>query len=280
MLKVIRAIVKNGSTVLFIILQSVCLYWVVKFNSEQQKIFLYSAQLFTSKIQSKVQDWKSYLYLRKRADSLMKENARILASHFNKHSIRFFSAIDSAELTTLPQMYKYEVIPALVVNNSLERLNNMITLNAGSIKGVKPGMGVVTSKGVVGIVTDTSRHFSLALSLLNQKMRLSAKLKRSGFFGAITWNGQNPKILQLEAIQKYADVRRGDTVVTSGYSIIFPEGLMVGTVEYHKVESGAFTYTIQVVPSEDMANLEAVYIIGHPLKEEKDKLEQKSALYE
>ncbi len=269
-----KVIVQNGSLVLFVILQCICLLWVVKYNQTQQKIYLHSYQLLASSVSSKYQSAVNYFQLRKQYDSLVAENARLLELRFNSKQLKDSSAVSSG------YSILYQVVPARVVNNSLDKRNNMLSLDKGGKDGIAPGMGVITPKGLVGIVTDTTAHYSLVMSLLHSATSVSARLKRGGFFGPLVWRGRDPSTMNLEAIQKYADVRLGDTIVTSGYSVVFPKDLLIGVVRLHHIEEGSFTYDIDVALSQPMVNLDQVYVIINPGRTEKEELEKKAMRYE
>jgi len=275
MWRILNIIVQNGSAVLFVLLQALCLFWVVKFNQSQQKIYLHSYQLMASGIQNKYQKTVDYFGLRARYDSIANENARLLSEKINRpyKNQNPDSLIENV-------LASYQLIQARVINNSLEKRNNMITLDKGGKDLIAPGMGVITSKGIVGIVTDTSASYALVMSLLHSGSNISSRLKRCGFFGPLVWNGKDPSIMNLMAIQNYADVRLGDTVVTSGYSVIFPKDLMIGVVDVYKKEEGSFTYKINVKLSQSMTNLDQVYVVLNKDKGEKEGLEKKSLHYE
>ncbi len=275
MWRILILIVQNGSTVLFVLLQALCLFWVVKFNQNQQKIYLHSYQLMASGIQSKYQYTLAYFGLRERYDSIANENARLLSVQLNQ--------LNNSQIKDTLQhenLGGYQLIQARVINNSLDKRNNMITLDKGGKDHIAPGMGVITSRGIVGIVTDTSENYALVMSLLHNRTNISSRLKRCGFFGPLVWNGKDPAIMNLNSIQNYADVRLGDTVVTSGYSVIFPKDLLVGTVDVYKKEEGSFTYKINVRLSQSMTNLDQVYVVLNRDKGEKEGLEKKSLQYE
>lgn len=278
MWKLAQVIVQNGSLVMFIFLQSLCLFWIVKYNQNQQKIYLHSYQLMVGNVQSRFQHMVSYFNLREKYDSIAVENARIISQNVNKAQSTVPS-IDSFLLLN-PTRQTYKLIPAKVINNSIDKRNNMITLDKGGMDHIAPGMGVITPKGIVGIVTDTSAHYSLVMSLLHSNTNISARLKRCKFIGSLIWNGKDPSIMNLQAIQKYADVRLGDTVVTSGYSIVFPKNLLIGFVDLYKVEAGSFTYKITVSLSQSMTNLEQVYVISNNSSREKEELEKRMLQYE
>ena len=246
----------------------------MKYNQTQQKIYLHSYQLLASSVSSKYQSAIHYFQLRSQYDSLVAENAKLLMSQFNSRHLADSSTVSAAG--AIP----YQVIPARVVNNSLDKRNNMLSLDKGGKDGISPGMGVMTTKGLVGIVTDTSEHYSLVMSLLHTGTSISARLKRGGFFGPLVWRGRDPSVMNLEAIQKYADVRLGDTIVTSGYSVVFPKDLLIGVVRLHHIEEGSFTYDIDVSLSQPMVNLDQVYVILNPGRKEKEELEKKASRYE
>ena len=229
-------------------------------------------------IQSRYQRMNSYFNLRERYDSISVENARILSENFNRSQSRFNTPDSLSD--SIPIQRIYNLIPANVINNSLDKINNMITLDRGGRDHIAPGMGVITAKGIVGIVTDTSAHYSLVMSMLHSNTSISARLKRSGFIGSLVWNGKDPSIMNLQAIQKYAEVYLRDTVVTSGYSIVFPKNLLIGFVDFYKVEEGSFTYKINVELSQSLTNLELVYVISNNNTGEKEELEKRMLRYE
>lgn len=275
MLDALRIIVRNGALVLFIVLQIFCFYWIVKYNQRQNQIYLYSSQIYTNSIYSKYQSVLSYFKLKQKNDSIVQENKFLLKKSFDNSKVQVLDSLIFQKDSNM-----YEVIPATVINNSLAKRNNTITLNKGSNDGVSPGMGVITAQGIVGIITDVSEHFSLVLSLLHSKSRISCRIPHCGFIGTLVWDGKDPKVLQLEEIQRYAEIRIGDSIVTSGYSIIFPQNILVGNIKSFNVYPGAFTYTIQVEPSQSFFTLDQVYIVNHPFKSEKELIEKKADQYE
>ncbi len=277
MLDALRIIVKNGSIILFLVLQLLCLFWIVTYNQKQGEIYFFSLQLAADALEKKVQNVTSYISLRDQISEVREENAALLQKFLNEkqNQASLPASADSTDSTMGGLESSYRVLAANVINNSISRKNNYLTLDKGGAQGVNPGMAVITSKSIVGIVTDTSRHFSLAMSLLHSNSRISAKLKRSGFFGSLIWKESDPRNLSLEDIQKYADVLVGDTVVTSGFSIIFPEGLPIGIVTSLGTEPGAFTYSIRVRLFESLSSVRSVYLIDNQYKDEKEELEKK-----
>ncbi|MBK9271101.1 MAG: rod shape-determining protein MreC [Saprospiraceae bacterium] len=277
MLEAFKTVVRNGSFILFLILQLLCFFWVVKYNQKQSQIFFYSLQVAAQATNARVKDIVSYFSLKDKMKELKEENANLLKDLKN---IQEFLKKDSLaqhfkDSSVLKQNNHFNIISAAVVNNSISRKNNYLTIDKGSLDGVNPGMGVISSKGVAGIVMDTGIHYSIVMSLLHSNSRLSAKLKRSGFFGTLVWRDFDPRYVYLEEIQKYADVQVGDTVVTSGHSIIFPEGIPIGDVILFGVEPGAFTYTMKVRLFQSFSSLKSVYLIDHKYNKEKQSLEKR-----
>jgi rod shape-determining protein MreC len=167
-------------------------------------------------------------------------------------------------------MPKFELLEARVISNSINQRNNILILDRGRQHGVKRGMGVIFNavEGVVGIVKNTSRHYSTVISLLNTQAHISASIKRNGFFGNLIWDLDDPRKMILEAIPKHAQLLKGDSVVTSGYSQVFPPGIFIGTVEDFSVRRGSNFYRINVQLSRDFSNVSHVYIIRDLFEED------------
>jgi rod shape-determining protein MreC len=161
----------------------------------------------------------------------------------------------------MPADRDFRIVEARVINNSIISRNNTLTINRGKSHGITPGMGVIGSNGIVGIIKSASKNFSVVLSLLHSDTRISASIRRNNFFGSLIWTGNNPKIMHLEAIPKHADLVLGDTVQTSGYSHIFPEGIIIGHIHDVSLESGNNFYTIEVALNNDLSNVHYVYVV-------------------
>jgi rod shape-determining protein MreC len=173
----------------------------------------------------------------------------------------------------------YRFLMARVVRNSVSQLNNYITIDKGSNDGITPGMGVISSEGVVGIVSNVSSHFSVVLPLLNPRHRLSCRLSGTGFFGSLVWDGRSIRHAQLEELPRHMQVEPGDTVVTSGFSAIFPPDIVVGTVsDYHPHYDNNF-YAAEVALSVNFSALSDVHIIMNNSKAEQEAVEQEAQLW-
>jgi rod shape-determining protein MreC len=201
-------------------------------------------------------------------DSLQNENARLLEDVFLKAPIEY----ENAQIMGGDTLLRFEVIPGEIINKTVSNRNNSLTINKGERQGVEKGMGVISSDGIVGIVRNTSRNFSHIISLLNTQMQVSAKLKRNKILGELKWRGMDPTRVSLEAVPKHADILPGDTVVTSGYSTIFPEDFMIGKVESYTLERNGF-YNVVVKLSNDFYSLDKIYIVKNLYKSELDSLQ-------
>ena len=167
----------------------------------------------------------------------------------------------------------YPLVPARVINNSLRSVDNYLTLNVGTADGVQPGLGVVGAAGVVGRVKAASEHYATVTSLLHSKSAVAAKLKRDGTFGSVKWPGNDFSHALLDYIPRQNRLVRGDTVVTSGYNAIFPEGVLVGTVESFVKEPDKNFWTVNVRLSTDFSRLTYVYVVHNRPHLERDSLE-------
>ncbi len=170
----------------------------------------------------------------------------------------------------------YTYIPARVINNSVKWHKNYITIDKGTEAGVEPEMGVVSPAGIVGITRFTSDHFTSVVSILNTNIRISTKIKRLGYFGPLQWDGTNPTEAYLMEIPVHVPLTIGDTLVTSGYSAIFPEGILIGTIKEYKKKPGDNFYEIKVKLSVDYGKLGYVYTIKNYHKKEQLNLEEKT----
>ena len=212
-----------------------------------------------------------YINLRTTNDALARQNAGL------KSLIPDVYYIDSALTristdTVLKQQYTF--INSRVVNNSVNRRNNYLTLNKGSNQGVLPEMGVISGDGIVGIVKDVSEHFCSVMSFLHKDSKISARLKKSGYIGSMVWDGYNEKFAVLKDIAKHVQVLKGDTIVTSSFSSIFPEDVMIGTVTEVNQETGDNFQDIKVELSTQFGTLTYVYIVTNLLKSEQQELEE------
>ncbi len=167
----------------------------------------------------------------------------------------------------------YPLVPARVLNNSLRAVDNYLTLNVGAADGVQPGLGVMSATGVVGQVKSVSTHYATVFSLLHSKMAVAAKIKRDGTFGSVKWPGDDYSYALLDYVPRQNRLVVGDSVVTSGYNAVFPEGVLVGTVESFVKEPDKNFWTVKLRLAVDFSRLTYVYVVHNRPRTERDSLE-------
>ena len=253
----------------FLLLEILCFILIVRYNHQQRVIFENSTNLFSAWLQRKTQSVADYLHLAEVNDSLVNENATLVSKLANTPKYTHGN-IDSI-LWSKPDS-NYQVIPARVISNSVNRFHNYILLDKGSRHGVTPRAAVITAHGVVGIVRRVAPSSSVAMSVLHLQTRISARVRNKGYFGWLNWTGKDTRSFSLNDIPKDALVALGDTVETSGYSAIFPEGIMLGTIEKIKLEPGSNYYSLDVKYSSDLSRLAAAYIVKDLQQAEKLEL--------
>jgi rod shape-determining protein MreC len=263
-------ITRNRVIIVFLLLEIICLHLIVRFNKNQRDIFINSSNLFTGWVYEKGNNVREFIHLKDLVDSLATENAR-LRTQLDKYTFDNYQPSDTIKDNIYLQEYRY--LPAKVINNSITYWDNKITLNKGSVDGIKPGMGIISNKGIVGIVQRTSKHFSQGMSLLNSNLRISATHKNSGQFGTLYWDGRDSKSLSLKDVPKYAKVVVGDSILSNRYSAIFPEGLPIGIIDTFWVESGTNFYHIELELLIDFSVLDRVYVVDYLFKQEQESLE-------
>jgi len=258
---------------MFLLMEVLCTYLIVQNNSFQKASFVNSSNEFSATILRTSADAEEYFYLKSENEKLAAENAEL-----RSRSLVSFSLLENNQYfindTAFRQKYTYT--SSKVVNNSTNRRNNYLTLNKGSKQGIKNNMAVITSTGIVGQVKDVSENFCTVMSLLNSKTTISSKIKKDGSYGPLTWDGENYAYATLHDIPTHVQLTKGDTIVTSAYSLTFPENIMIGTVESFERKSGEYFYTVKVKLSTEFKKLSHVYIVTNMMKKEQEDLEKRS----
>lgn len=279
MQQMVLFLVKYNGVLAFFILQVIALSLYFTRNSNpEKKAFLSTANDLIGNLYETSSNATRYWNLSDVNDRLARENAEL---KMKLPSSKFTSLVQVKTIkdTTLQQQYKY--FEAKVVNNTIHRTHNFLTINRGRRQGVKANSGVLSGNGtgIVGIVQKVSNNFGVVMSLLNVDTRISAKILRNNNFGMLVWQAQDAQHLHLESVPKHAEVHKGDTIVTSGYSTIFPEGILIGTVDSVICPPGLNFYDIRVALFNDMNNVEYVYVVSDLFKEERLTLEE-ATIYE
>jgi rod shape-determining protein MreC len=258
--------------ILFVLLEGIALLLVVQNNHFQRASAIQFSSAVSGSFHKKMDNLKVYLSLRETNQVLAQENAELrnrLASIRKNISEKKDTLID----TLYKQRYTY--FSAKIVNNSVSKQYNYITLNKGSNDGIKSNMAVITSKGIVGFIVGVSKNFSTVLSVLNRNFKVSAKFKKNNFLGSLSWESLNPEICLLSDIPFHVKVAVGDTIVTTGFSDYFPEGIPIGTVKDYDLKNGNF-YNIRVKLTNDFRNLNYVILVDNLMKAEQQELESQT----
>ncbi|MCL1821774.1 MAG: rod shape-determining protein MreC [Prolixibacteraceae bacterium] len=266
----IRFLYKRQSVLIFILLEAVAFFLILNSNDFQRSRFLNSANYISGTIYKNYSAVLNYFRLVSINNDLVGENAKLRQNLLNQSQ-----AVYRAELAGFAaNSSEYMIRPAKVIRNSVNKQHNYITFNKGEKDGVQIDMGVFTSDGVVGVINHVSESYSTAISVLNLQWNISAKLKRNKYFGSLSWDGQDYQFAQLNEIPFHVEIEIGDTVVTSGYSFIFPEGLMLGIVEGFGKEGGDNFYSIHVKLSVDFKSLSYVEILENKKRPEIESLQK------
>ncbi|MBR4215858.1 MAG: rod shape-determining protein MreC [Bacteroidales bacterium] len=262
--------------IIFIALEVVALILAIGGDAKRNSVFCTSANFVTGRIYDAAWTYVRYFNLREENAMLMEQlsNVRRKNSDFYVSDTATFR--NHADSTG---KLKYRFITASVLKNSINQKNNFMTLDVGEKQGVRPDMAVVSAAGAVGIVVNTSENFSLAISLLNNKVGISAKLKNSNFYGKLNWTGEDYHTAILHEIPNHVTLQVGDTVVTSGYSAIFPPNIPVAVIESFERNSDDNFYSIKVKITTDLKCLAEVFVIENLMQEEQYQLEQQESKF-
>ena len=255
MQQIIFFFVRNKNFLLFSVLFLFALALTIQSNTYHSARFTSSANFLSGNVYSLKQNALDYFGLEDQNTLLLNENITL------RKQLEVFknnSVIIEKDSTTIS--VKYDIIPATVINNSYSKTKNLITIKKGWKDGVKIDMGVITSKGIVGIVNNVSKNYATVQSLLNTNSQINARLEKSNHFGSIKWNTKATNVVQLIDVNRLAPVAIGDTATTDGKSTIFPEGIPIGTIKKYELgENDSYNLDIQLF--NDMTNLKHVYLI-------------------
>lgn len=268
-------LVRHSAWFVFLLLAGVSCFMLFRGNPYRQAVFMTSAGRVSSGVYGVANSVTSYFYLRSINDDLQERLARLelenltLRQRVQRIDERIFADSVKPDSSLMP----YEFIIARVINNSIVHPNNFITLNRGSLDGIAPEMGVVDQNGIVGIVNVVGPHTSRIISLLNSDLRISCKVKGSDAFGSLVWDGRSPRLALLEELPRHVEFSPGDTIITSGFSAVFPEGIPVGTVVEQLRDADDNFYSLRVELLTDFATLSTVRVIRNFLKDELETVE-------
>lgn len=261
-----------NNIIIFLLLEAFSVYLLTSSNNYHTSVFLGGVRSFTANVEKKADGVLDYLNLNEKNRLLAEENL-LLREELENVKSNIQSTSMSATSFIGDYYFTWEV--AKVINNSVNKQRNFITLDKGRREGVVPDMAVVGPNGVVGIVVSVSDNISMAMSILNLDFRMSARIRKNGYFGSLTWDGHNQGMVQFNEIPYHVDVVVGDTIETSGFSAIFPAGLLVGVVSDIDRSGGDF-YRIYVDLLTDFKRLNYVFVVKNNLQNEQNELERRT----
>lgn len=269
MQQIINFLIRNKNNILFLLLLTFSLFLTIQSHSYHKSKFISSANFLSGGIYSWTSNINSYFNLEQYNLRLLEENERLrtrLATYEDSLAIEPFT-----DTSMVGANYIFRA--SEVINNNYAKVDNYLTLKTGARDGVKRDMGVITSKGIVGIVEHVSPNYSTVISILNSNSRINAQLKKSNHFGSLVWNGQDPNVVQLTDVPSIAPIAEGDTIITGGRSLIFPKGIPIGAVKDFSLDQSESYYHINIQLFNDMTNIGYVYIIENTQQEEIRKLQ-------
>jgi len=264
MRSLLNFLARYNNLIIFLILEGVSLFFVASRNSYQNTRILFGVRSFTYGFEERINNVRNYLNLREINKNLAAENVALknsLERLVRKENSIFISVSDS--------VYKQQYLhtTAEVIDNSVNRQKNFYTINKGSLQGIRVNMAVNSGDGVAGVIVGCSDNFSIAMSLLNLDFKLSVRIKSNGYFGSLSWDGRDYRQAILSEIPQHVSVSVGDTIETTGFSAVFPEGILVGTVNDFEKSGGDF-YKIKISLVTDFKKMHFVDVIGNMKKTE------------
>ena len=272
---ILNFLIKHNHWLHFLLLEGISLVLIISFNNYQGAVAFTSANGIAGNIYSAMSDINGYFGLKEENSALTAQNNSLM-NEIDELKEELRSYRDSTLLSgnSFADKGNFSYSTARVVNNSLNKVNNYITIDKGSSHGIETEMGVFNEKGVVGIVYQTSDNFSIVIPLLNSKSRISCRVKGSESFCSLQWSGGDPQYSYLIDLPRYTVIEKGDTVVTSGYSSIFPAELPVGVIEEIEDSDDGLFYRAKTRLFTDFSTINNVYIVGNRNKDEQTALEK------
>ncbi|MDD4515199.1 rod shape-determining protein MreC [Massilibacteroides sp.] len=279
MRKLLEFLVSKRHWFLFILLEVISFVFVYRNNAYQRNIIFSSANVVTGHIASISGSVISYMNLREINRDLSEKNSQMEMDllrlqeeleDLKADTVSFKGAVsDSTE-----QLFPFDFVMARVIYNSISYVSNYITINKGKNDGIAPDMGVISDRGVVGVVSKVSDNMALVIPVLNPKFNLSCKVKGSNYFGSMTWNGRSIQYANLEQLPRHVEFVQGDTIVTSGFSTIFPSGIIVGTIASFEKEKDDNYFSLEVKLFTDFSSLSNVRVLRNYRQKEQKTLQE------
>lgn len=270
MRNLIQFILRFKDFFLFLTLQVFAFYFLFSSNVYHNAVFATSSNEVVAGLYDIRNNFNEYLKLKQNNKTIAQENARLMTrqrSSYRRVDHEYVLVDDTL------MMLQYRYVPAKVINSSANKQKNFLTLNRGTVDGLAPNQAVVTERGVVGIVRNTSKHFATVIPIINVAFELSVETKGNHHFGLVRWGGKSPRTARIDDMAKHAEVELGDTIVTRGSSAIFPPGVPVGVISRIGDVPGSNFHDIDIELITSYNSLNYVYVIRNILQKEQLELE-------
>ncbi|WP_455536519.1 rod shape-determining protein MreC [Prevotella koreensis] len=265
---------KHNHWLLFVVLEVMSLALLFQFNSYQGSVWFTSANVVTGKFYEINSSVESFISMGKLNEKLTMRNVYLerQVKHLSEMLERGNSDSTLLRSTQVQLLSQYKLIPAKVVSNSIKKQDNLITIDKGSLDGIRPDMGVVSGNGIVGVVYLVSPHYSMIIPVLNSHSNISVMIENRGYFGVLHWEGGDSKMAFVDDIPRHARFNGGDNIVTSGYSALFPPGILVGKVHRTYNSPDGMSYRLRINLATDFSNLRDVCVINDAKLQERINL--------
>lgn len=261
---------------LFVLLEVISLVLLFQYNSYQGSAWLSSANAISGKVNEGRAEVESFFSLKKMNGNTTLRNFYMERQLNQLRRLYGEATEDTAGLWAKEMQFlkQYRLVPAKVITNELNKMNNLLTIDCGAKDGVDVGMGVACGQGVVGVVYLVSDHYAVVMPVLNTASRISCAIRGHNYFGVLRWDGKDAGVAYLEDIPRHARFNRGDWVETNGYSSIFPPGVLVGKIETVYNSADGLSYRVKVRLSTDFGCLRDVVVVNDPTIAERTRLLQ------
>lgn len=275
----IDLIIKNKHWFVFIGLEVLSLAFLFSYNGYQKSVYFTTANDVVGSTYNVISGITSYLHLQEENQALEQTNEEL-----RRQIIEIQRQIDEHHLDSMLRMpslpKKYDLVHAQVINGTLHKSNNLLTINKGEADGIRPEMGVVCSQGVVGIVYMTSEHYSIVMPILHVNSKISCRLRNSEYFGSLIWQRGYADIAYVTSIPRHAEVAPKDIVETNGFSDIFPPGLPIGMVHRINDSTDGISYMLRVKLFTNFTTLRNVSVITNYQSAERRQLEEMAEMHD
>lgn len=275
---ILKPIIKNGLFLFYVLLSLLAFVFTFRQKVYHKSVLDKTSTQFSGFVDERVSNATQFVHLKIDNQVLQDENSKLLQEIEKLKGEIWESDTVQAPISNQEFHQTYRFIPVQVINNSVMKSHNMITINKGSRQGIQEGMGVISPDGVIGFVYKTSENYARVMSTLNENTKITAQIKNNRYFGTVSWDGKDPRYVQLSEIPKYIEVSKGDTIETDGKSGVIPGGLMIGTVLSSQVDEFTGERDIQIQLKEDFSRLRYAQVVVHLQKSELKEVEKSDSI--